>query len=67
MGKHGNQHFLLRFQEMIRSGVIEDWRQEFPDYSPSDLNFVYDFLFAGSIGSDTTATLRFVNSLRTGE
>ena len=52
---------------MIRSGVIEDWRQEFPDYSPSDLNFVYDFLFAGSIGSDTTATLRFVNSLRTGE
>lgn len=29
--------------------VIDGWRQEFPDYSTSDLNFVYDFLFAGSM------------------
>lgn len=49
MGKHGNPRFLLRLQEMICGGVIEGWRREFPDYSPSDLNFVYDFLFAGSM------------------
>lgn len=49
MGKHGNPRFLARLQEMIRSGVIEDWQREFPDYDSSNLNFVYEFLFAGSM------------------
>ena len=31
--------------------MIEGWRQEFPDYSTSNLNFVYDFLIAGSMWS----------------
>lgn len=34
---------------MIRPNVIEGWCHEFPGYSRADLDYVYDFVFAGSM------------------
>lgn len=49
MGKNGNARFLERVQELIRENVINSMSEFFPDYSPEDLNFVFDFVFAGSM------------------
>lgn len=49
MGKNGNPRFVERVQQMIRPYVIDGWCIEFPDYSREDLDYVYDFIFAGSM------------------
>ena len=49
MGKNGNPRFLERLQEMIRGNVVDGWCKEFPKYSRSDLDYVFDFIFAGSM------------------
>lgn len=49
MGKNGNPRFLERLQEMLRKNVVDGWCKEFPDYNRAHLNYVYDFLFTGSM------------------
>lgn len=49
MGKNGNPRFLERVQEMIRSGVVDGWSREFPKYDRADLDYVFDFIFVGSM------------------
>lgn len=49
MGKNGNPRFLERIQEMIRANVIQSLCSVYPDYKTDDLNFVFDFVFAGSM------------------
>lgn len=49
MGKNGNPRFLERLQEMVRGNVVDGWCKEFPKYSRSDLDYVFDFIFAGSM------------------
>ena len=49
MGKNGNPRFLERLQEMIREGVVDGWCKEFPKYSRADLDYVFEFIFTGSM------------------
>ena len=49
MGKNGNPRFLARIQNMFRSYVVSGWCQEFPNYRREDLDYVYDFIFSGSM------------------
>ena len=49
MGKNENPRFVERLQEMLRKNVVDGGSKEFPDYDRADLNYVYDFLFAGSM------------------
>ncbi len=49
MGKNGNPRFVERIQQMIRPSVIDGWCKEFPNYRREDLDYIYDFLFAGSM------------------
>lgn len=49
MGKNGNPRFIDRIRQMIRPYVIEGWCQEFPNYKKEDLDYIYDFIFAGSM------------------
>ena len=49
MGNNGNPRFLERLQEMVREGVVEGWCKEYPDYTRSDLNHVFNFIFSGSM------------------
>ena len=49
MGKNGNPRFLERIQNMIREGVVDGWCKEFPKYNRADLDYVFDFIFTGSM------------------
>ena len=49
MGKNGNPKFLERIQELIRPHIIDGWCKEFPKYDRADLNYVYEFIFVGSM------------------
>lgn len=49
MGKNGNPRFLERIKQMLRESVVDGWCQEFPQYGRNDLDYVYDFVFTGSM------------------
>ncbi len=49
MGKNGNPRFIERIQKMIRPSIIDGWCKEFPKYRREDLDYVYDFIFTGSM------------------
>ena len=49
MGKNGNPRFVERIQQMIRESVVNGWCKEFPNYSREDLDYVFDFIFTGSM------------------
>lgn len=49
MGKNGNPRFIERLQQMIRPYVVAGWCREFPKYKREDLDYVYDFVFTGSM------------------
>lgn len=49
MGKNGNPRFLERIQQMFRPYVVEEWCKEFREYREADLDYVYDFIYAGSM------------------
>lgn len=49
MGKNGNPRFIERIQMMIRPSIIDGWCKEFPKYRREDLDYVYDFIFVGSM------------------
>ena len=49
MGKNGNPRFVERIQQMVRPYVVDGWCKEFPEYKREYLDYVYDFIFAGSM------------------
>lgn len=49
MGKNGNPRFIERIQKMLRPNIIDGWSKEFPKYRREDLDYVYDFIFTGSM------------------
>lgn len=49
MGKNGNPRFIERIKQILRPRIIEGWCLEFPQYRREDLDYVYDFVFAGSM------------------
>lgn len=49
MGKNGNPRFLARMKALVRPGIIDGWCKEFPNYRREDLDYVFDFIFSGSM------------------
>lgn len=49
MGKNGNPRFLARMKALVRPGIIDGWCREFPNYRREDLDYVFDFIFSGSM------------------
>ncbi|MGN0998337.1 MAG: TetR/AcrR family transcriptional regulator [Faecousia sp.] len=49
MGKNGNPRFLERIRNMMRPSIVDGWCLEFPNYRRKDLDYVYDFIFSGSM------------------
>ena len=49
MGKNGNPRFIERLQNMIRANVVSGWCHEFPQYKIEDLNYIFDYIFNGSM------------------
>lgn len=48
MGQNGNPRMMERMKELTRPGVVNGWCREFPNYSREHLDYVFDFIFAGS-------------------
>ena len=49
MGKNCNPRFLERIRSMIRPRIIDGWCREFPAYRAEDLDYIFDFVFSGSM------------------
>nr|AFN84578.1 transcriptional regulator [uncultured bacterium scaffold00056] len=49
MGKNGNPRFVERIQQLVRPSTIDSWQAQFPDYDRSDLDYVFDYAFTGSM------------------
>lgn len=49
MGNNGNPRFRQSLLNNYRKNIIIGWSKEFPNYNVNDLNYVYDFIFAGSM------------------
>ena len=49
MGKNGNPKFLEKIQSLIRDNVVDGWQKEFPTYNRDDLDYVFDYVFSGSM------------------
>ena len=49
MGKNGNPKFLEKIQLLIRDHIVEGWHKEYPTYAREHLDYVFDFIFAGSM------------------
>lgn len=49
MGPNGNPYFMENIKNLIREGLLDEWQREFPDYDRQNLNFLFDFVFIGSV------------------
>lgn len=48
MGPHGAPQFTERVKNLIWPILAEDWKKEFPEYSDTDLELAYEFIFPGA-------------------
>ncbi len=49
MGSNGNPYFVQNIKDMIREGLLDEWQKEFPAYDRRHLDFLFDFVFSGSM------------------
>lgn len=49
MGRNGNPYFIQNIKNIIREGLLTEWLKEFPEYNREHLDFLFDFVFAGSM------------------
>ena len=49
MGPTGDPQILRRLQDIIRDGVLDEWQKEFPAYDRRELDFLFDYVFSGSM------------------
>lgn len=60
MGPNGDPGFFLDYMGGMREYVLNQWQEEFPHYSREHLDFIYDFVSAGS----TQLILRWLQDSR---
>lgn len=48
-GHNGAPQFTERIKNLVRPGILRDWQKEFPDYTPANLKFVFEFVFSGAM------------------
>lgn len=49
MGPNGNPKFLKRIKEQMRPEMVKQWKKEFPNYRTAHLDYVFDYIFSGSM------------------
>lgn len=48
-GAHGNHKFNERIKNDFRKDVVDYWSYEFPELNKKHLDYIYDYVFAGSM------------------
>ena len=49
IGKGNDTVFQERLKKLVKSTVLQDWERDNPNCKREDLEFVFDYVFAGSI------------------
>ena len=49
LGENGDPQFLRSLTQLCKEGILDEWQKEFPNYERSKLNFLFDFVFPGSM------------------
>ena len=49
MGPNGDPALLQRMLNIMRDGVLDEWQKEFPAYDRRELDFLFDYVFNGSM------------------
>ena len=49
MGPNGNPLFLHRVRDLSRDRILDEWQKEFPAYPRRELDFLFYFIFSGSM------------------
>ena len=49
LGEHGDPQFARRLESLCREGILDGWQKEFPAYRRENLDFLFDFVFQGSM------------------
>ena len=49
MGPNGNPKFIEKIKSFIRDVTVTQWQREFPKYRKAHLDYVFDFVFSGSM------------------
>lgn len=49
LGENGDPQFLRSLVNLCREGILDEWQKEFPRYERKDLDFLFDFVFPGSM------------------
>lgn len=48
LGPHGDPNFAGEIFDGMRDGILDQWQVEFPAYAREDLDFVFEYVLAGS-------------------
>ncbi len=49
MGDNGDARFMNNMRELVRDGIVAEWQKEFPSYDRERLEFIFDYVFLGSM------------------
>lgn len=49
MGKNGSTKFMKKVETTVRSLLVREWHMAFPHYDPADLDYLFDYVFTGSM------------------
>ena len=48
-GHHGNYRFAERIKRDFKEDIIKTWQNEFPNYKKEHLDYIFDYVFTGSM------------------
>lgn len=49
MGENGDPQFMTSLRHLVQSGIIDEWQKEFPSYERGALEFLFEYVFTGSM------------------
>ena len=49
MGDNGDPQFLNSMRNLVKDGIVDEWQKEFPSYERDRLEFIFDYVFLGSM------------------
>ena len=49
LGENGDPQFFRSLVNLCREGILDEWQKEFPGYERSNLDFLFSFVFHGSM------------------
>ncbi len=49
LGDNGDPQFRNSMRNLVKDGILDEWQKEFPTYDRERLEFIFDYVFLGSM------------------